>query len=188
MVFEFINYTTITNRDLILYQLFYNELKPVITFYKLDLKIYKVIELYYKVFILLEKQPKAYKVKVKIESRKFLIVLRSKTYLIYVFIKNIMIKMSFIKLYKYKNPLTLKEVSKLIEIRLLNDVAITKDSIGKRVSLDLLEIDNISSSKPTTSKAPRSFKPPKLPAPKPSKPPEPKNKPSKPIFSVKVLR
>ncbi len=99
-----------------------------------------------------------------------------------------MTKTPFIKLYKPKNPLTLEEVSKPIGIRPLNDVTITKDSTGEKISLDLPEIDNISSSKPTTSKAPRSFKPPKLPAPKPSKPPEPKNKPSKPIFSVKVLR
>ena len=54
-----------------------------------------------------------------------------------------MTKTPFIKLYEPKNPLTLEGVLKFTEIRPLNDVAITKDSTGEGVSLDLLEIDDI---------------------------------------------
>ncbi len=90
-----------------------------------------------------------------------------------------MTKTPFIKLYESKNPLTLKEVSKPIKIRPLNDVAITEDFTGERISLDLPEIDDISSSKSTTPEAPR---PSKLPAPGFSRPLEPENKPSEPIF------
>ncbi len=90
-----------------------------------------------------------------------------------------MIKTPFIKLYEPKNPLTLKKISKPIEIQPLNDVVITEDSIGEKVSLNLPEIDNINSSKSTTLEAPKL---PELPAPGPSKPPKPENKLSKPIF------
>ncbi len=93
--------------------------------------------------------------------------------------KNIVTKTPFIKLYEPKNPLTLKGVSKPIGIRPLNDVAITKDSTGEKISLDLLEIDDIGSSEFTTPEAPG---PPELPAPRPSKPLEPKNKPLEPIL------
>jgi len=75
------------------------------------------------------------------------------------FTKNIMTKTLFIKLYEPKNPLTLEKVSKLIEIRLLNNVAIIKNFTGKKISLDLLEIDNISFLKLITFKAPRSSRP-----------------------------
>ncbi len=68
-----------------------------------------------------------------------------------------MIKTSFIKLYKFKNPLILKEVLKFIKIRPLNDIAIIKDSIGKRISLDLLEIDDINFLKPIIPEAPKSL-------------------------------
>ena len=90
-----------------------------------------------------------------------------------------MIKTPFIKLYEPKNPLTLKKISKPIEIQPLNDVVITEDSIGEKVSLNLPEIDNINSSKSTTLEAPKL---PELPAPGPSKPPKPENKPSEPIL------
>ena len=101
-----------------------------------------------------------------------------------------MTKTPFIKLYESKNPLTLKEVSKPIKIRPLNDVAITEDFTGERISLDLPEIDDISSSKSTTPEAPRSFKPPELPAPEPPelpaprpfRLPEPENRPSEPVL------
>ncbi len=58
-------------------------------------------------------------------------------------IKNIITKTPFIKLYEPKNPLTLEKVSKPIGIRPLNDVVVTEDSTGERISLDLLEIDDI---------------------------------------------
>jgi len=116
MVLELINYIVITNRNLTSYQLFYNELEPIIILYKPDLKTYRAIGSYYEVFILSEKRPKAYKVKAKTEPGRFLTVLRSKTYLIYMSIKNIVTKPPFIKLYESKNPLTLKRVSKPIGI------------------------------------------------------------------------
>jgi len=95
-----------------------------------------------------------------------------------------MIKTPFIKLYELKNPLTLKEVSKPTGIRPLNDVAITKDSTGEKISLNLPEIDNISSSESTT---PETLRPPEsleLLAPGPSKPPKPENRPSEPILRL----
>ncbi len=70
-----------------------------------------------------------------------------------------MTKTLFIKLYEPKNLLILKKVSKPTEIRPLNDVAVTKDSIKKRISLDLPEIDDINSSEPITPEAPRSLRP-----------------------------
>ena len=161
------------NRDLTLYQLFYDELKPIITFYKLDLKVYKAIGSYCEVFILLEKRPKAYKVKARIELGRLLAVLRFKIYLVYVSIRNIVIKTPFIKLYELKNPLTLKRVLKPIEIRPLNDVAVIEDFTGEGVSLDLPEIDDIGSLEPTTFETPRFLKPPKLPVPGPFKPLKP---------------
>ncbi len=142
-VFEFINCIVVTNRDLTLYQLFYNELKPVITPYRLDLKAYRVIRSYCEVFILLEKRPKVYKVKARTEPGRFLAVLGSKIYLVYVSIRNIVIKTLFIKLYEPKNPLTLEGVSKLIGIRPLNDVVVIEDFIREGVLLDLPEIDDI---------------------------------------------
>ena len=72
-------------------------------------------------------------------------------------IKNTITKTPFIKLYKPKNPLVLKEVLKFIKIRPLNDIAIIKDSIGKRISLDLLEIDDINFLKPIIPEAPKSL-------------------------------
>ncbi len=93
-----------------------------------------------------------------------------------------MIKTPFIKLYELKNPLTLKEVSKPTGIRPLNDVAITKDSTGEKISLNLPEIDDISSSKSTTPEAPKPPEPLELPAPGPFKPSEPENKPLEPML------
>ncbi len=58
-----------------------------------------------------------------------------------------MTKTPFIKLYESKNPLTLERVLKSIEIRPLNDVAVTENSIGKGILLNLPEIDDINSSK-----------------------------------------
>ncbi len=84
-----------------------------------------------------------------------------------------MTKTPFIKLYEPKNPLTLEEVIKPIRIRPLNDIAVTEDSIGEKISLDLPEIDDISLSKLTTPKTPGPFRLPEPPAPRSSKPPEP---------------
>ena len=109
----------------------------VIIFYKFNLKVYKVIGSYYEVLISLKKQLKAYKVKVKIEPRRLLAVLKFKTYLVYISIKNIIIKTPFIKLYELKNPLTLEGVLKLIRIRLLNDIVVIEDSTGEKISLNL---------------------------------------------------
>ncbi len=142
VVLEFINCTTVTNRDLILYQLFYNELEPATAFYRPNLKVYKAIGSHCKVLILLEKRPKVYKVKAKTESEKLLTVLKSKNCLVYISTKNIVTKMPFLKLYEPKNPLLLEGVSKFIGIRPLNDVSVIQDSIGKKVSLNLPEIDN----------------------------------------------
>src|SRR6266699_1190113 len=164
MVLELINYIAVTNRDLTLYQLFHDELEPAIAPHRPGLKAYRAIGLYCKVFIPLEKQSKAYKVKAKTEPRRLLTVLRSKTYLVYVSTRNTVIKTPFIKLYEPKNPLTLERVSKPIGIRLLNDVAVTEDSTGKRISLDLLEIDDIGSSESITPETPG---PPELPTPGP---------------------
>ncbi len=93
-----------------------------------------------------------------------------------------MIKTPFIKLYELKNPLTLKKISKPIEIRPLNDVAIIKYSTKERISLDLLKIDNIGSSKSTTSKTSRSPKPLEFLILRPFRPLEPENRPLEPIF------
>ncbi len=182
MVLELINCTAITNRDLTLYQLFYNELEPATAPHKPDLKTYKTIGSYYEVFISSKKRPKAYKVKAKTEPGRLLTVLRSKTYLVYVPTKNTVTKTLFIKLYKPKNPLILKRVSKPIGIQPLNDVAVTEDSTGERVSLDLPEIDDINSSKSTTPEAPRPLKPPELLALGLFKLLEPKNKPLEPML------
>ncbi len=105
-------------------------------------------------------------------------------------IRNIMTKTPFIKLYELKNPLTLKGVSKPIKIQPLNDIVVIEDSTGERISLNLPKIDDISFLELTTPEAPGSFKPLKLPIPKPpkllalrpSKPLEPENKPSEPMF------
>ncbi len=143
------------------------------------MKDYRAIGLYCKVFILLEKRPKIYKVKAKTESKKLLIVLRSKTYLVYIFIKNIVIKTPFIKLYEFKNLLILEGVSKLIGIRPLNDVVVTEDFIEKRILLDLLKIDNIGSLEFITFEVPRSLE--FLPL-GPFKFLKFKNKPLEPVF------
>ncbi len=97
-----------------------------------NLKAYKAIESYYEVFILLEKQLKVYKVKAKTESKRLLIVLRFKNYLVYIPTKNIVIKTLYVKLYELKNLLISKEVSKPIRIRLLNDVTVIKDGLYQR--------------------------------------------------------
>src|SRR6266699_2478414 len=172
------------NRDLTLYQLFYNELEPIITPHRPDLKAYKAIGLYCEVLISPEKRSKAYKVKARTEPGRLLAVLKSKTYLVYVPIRNTVIKTPFIKLYEPKNPLTLEGVSKLIEIRPLNDVAVTEDSTKKGISLDLPEIDDIGFLKLTTPEAPRSPRPPELPAPRPFRPPEPENKLLEPVLRL----
>ena len=192
-VLEFINCTAITNRDLTPYQFFYDELESVIAPYKPDLKVYRAIGSYCEVFIPSEKQLKVYKVKARTEPGRLLAVLGSKTYLVYMLTRNIVIKTPFIKLYEFKNPLTLEEISKLIEIRPLNDIAIIEDSTGEEVSLDLPEIDDIGSSESITLEAPGPPEPPELlapgppeppefPAPGPSKPPEPENRPLEPVF------
>ncbi len=168
MVFEFINCIAVTNQDLTPYQLFHDELEPVIAPYKPDLKAYKAIGSYYEAFIPPEKRSKAYKVMAKTESRRLLTVLGSKTYLVYIPTKNIITKTLFIKLYEPKNPLTLKKVLKLIEIRPLNDVAVIEDSTGEGVSLDLSEIDDIGSLESITSEAPGPLKLPALEVPRPS--------------------
>jgi len=90
--------------------------------------------LYFEVLILLEKRLKVYKVKARTELKWLLVVLkRFKICLAYILVKNVVIKTLFIKLYEFKNPLTLKGVSKLIKIRLLNDVAVTEDFIGEGI-------------------------------------------------------
>ena len=86
-----------------------------------------------------------------------------------------MTKTLFIKLYKLKNLLTLEGVSKLIGIRLLNDVAVIEDSTGEGVLLDLPEIDDISSLESITLEA---LGPPELLALGPSKLLKPENRPS----------
>ena len=53
-----------------------------------------------------------------------------------------MIKMLFFKLYKFKNPLFLREVSKPIGIQSLNDALVIQDSTKENISLDLLKIDD----------------------------------------------
>jgi len=80
--------------------------------------------LYCEVFILLEKQPKVYKVKAKTEFGRLLTVLRFKNCLVYISTRNIMTKTLFLKLYEPKNLLFLGGVSKLIGIRPLNDVSV----------------------------------------------------------------
>ena len=137
------------------------------------MKAYRVIGSYCEVFILLEKRLKVYKVKVKIEFGRLLTVLGSKTCLVYVPVKNMVIKTPFIKLYEFKNLLTLEEVIKPIGIRPLNDVAVIEDSIGKKVSLDLSEIDNIGLPEFTTLEISGPSRPPEPPALGPFRPPEP---------------
>jgi len=125
---------------------------------------------------------KAYKVKVRTEPRRLLAVLKFKTYLVYISIKNIMIKTPFIKLYELKNPLTLEKVLKLIKIRLLNDIVVIEDSTGEKISLNLPEIDDISSLEFITFEIPRSSKPLKLLVSGPSKPLEIENRSLESMF------
>ena len=127
----------------------------------------------------MEKRSKVYKVKARTEFGRLLAVLGSKTNLVYIPIKNTMIKTPFIKLYELKNPLILKGVSKLIGIRPLNDVVVIEDSIGKGVLLDLSEIDDIGSSKFITLEVPG---PPELLTLGPSRSPEPENRLLEPVF------
>ncbi len=186
-VLELINCTAVTNQDLTPYQLFYNELKPVITPYRPNLKAYKAIGLYCEVFIPLKKQLKAYKVKVKTESGRLLTVLKSKNCLVYIPTKNTVTKTPFLKLYEPKNPLFLRGVSKPIGIRPLNDVSVTQDSTEEKVSLDQPEIDDddIGSSEPVEPLAPKPFRPPEplalgpleLIVIRPLKPPKLENRP-----------
>src|SRR6266566_757658 len=173
VVLELINCMAVTNRDLTPYQLFYDELEPVTAPHQPNLKAYKAIGSHYEVLIPLEKRPKAYKVKARTESERLLAVLGSKTYLTYVPTKNMVTKTPFIKLYEPKNPLTLERVTKPTGIRPLNDVAVTEDSTGEGVSLDLPEIDDIGPPEPTAPEAPGPSRPPEPPAPGPSKPSEP---------------
>ncbi len=98
--------------------------------------------MYYEVFILLKKRLKTYKVKAKTESGKLLAVLKFKNCLVYISTRNTMIKMLFFKLYKFKNPLFLREVSKPIGIQSLNDALVIQDSTKENISLDLLKIDD----------------------------------------------
>jgi len=143
------------------------------------LKAYRAIGSYCEVFISLEKRPKAYKVKARTEPRRLLTVLESKTYLIYVPTRNIVIKTPFIKLYELKNLLTLEKVLKPIGIRPLNDIAVIEDFTGEGVLLDLLEIDDIGSSESTIFEA---LGPLELPAPGPFRPSEPENRPLELVF------
>src|SRR6266699_2854838 len=172
-VLELINCTAIMNRDLTPYQLFYDELEPATAPHRPNLKAYKAIGSHCKVLIPLKKQPKVYKVKAKIESGRLLTVLGSKTCLAYVLVRNVVTKTPFIKLYKPKNPLTLKGVIKPIGIRPLNDVAVTEDPIGEGILLDLPEIADIGPLELTAPEVLRPFKPSEPPAPKPFKPSEP---------------
>ncbi len=144
------------------------------------MKAYRAIGSHCEVLIPLEKRPKVYKVKAKTESGRLLAVLRSKTCLAYVPAKNVVTKTPFIKLYEPKNPLTLKRVIKPTGIRSLNNVAITEDSIGEGISLDLPEIDDISPSKPTAPEAPKPSRPLEPLAPGLSRPPKPIPGPSRP--------
>jgi len=123
-VLELINCTAVTNRDLTLYQLFYDELKPATAPHRPNLKAYKAIGSYCEVLIPLEKRPKVYKVKARTESERLLAVLRSKNCLVYIPTRNTVTKTPFLKLYEPKNPLLLGGVSKPIEIRPLNDASI----------------------------------------------------------------
>ncbi len=183
-VLEFINCIAVTNRNLIFYQLFYNELKSAIAFHRSDLKTYKTIGSYCEVFILLKKRSKAYKVKAKIELGRLLTILGSKTYLVYMFIRNTVTKTPFIKLYEPKNLLVLERVLKPIRIRPLNDVAIIENSTGERVLLDLSKIDDIDFSKFTTLEALRSPRPLELPTPRLFKFPKLEKRPSELIFRL----
>ncbi len=92
-----------------------------------------------------------------------------------------MTKTPFIKLYKLKNPLTLEGVIKPIGIRLLNDVAVTENSTGKGVSLDLPEIDDIGLPKSTTPETPGPFRPLEPPAPELPRPLELVSEPFRPF-------
>ena len=156
------------------------------------MKTYKAIGSHCEVLILLEKRPKAYKVKAKTESGKLLAVLRSKNCLVYIPTKNTVTKTPFFKLYEPKNPLLLRGVSKLTEIRPLNNVSVTQDSTGERISLDLLEIDDndIGFPKLVEFLVLRPFRPLELLIPGPPepiaigplKPPKPKNKPAEELM------
>ncbi len=177
MVLELINCTVVTNRDLTPYQLFYNELKPATASYRPNLKAYKAIGSYCEVLILLEKRPKAYKVKTRTESGRLLVVLRSKNCLVYIPTRNTVTKTLFLKLYEPKNPLLLGGVLKPIGIRPLNDASVTQDSVGEEVSLDLPEIDDddIGSPEPVE---PLVLGPPEPIAIGPLKPPKLENRPA----------
>ena len=96
------------------------------------MKTYRVIGSYCEVLIPPKKRPKAYKVKAKTELGRLLVVLRSKTYLVYIPIRNTVTKTPFIKLYEPKNPLTLERVSKPIKIRPLTTLQLLKTPPEKK--------------------------------------------------------
>jgi len=142
----------------------------------------------------LEKRLKAYKVKARTESGRFLTVLKSKNSLVYIPTKNIITKTPFFKLYKLKKPLFLEGVLKLTGIQPLNDDSVTQDSTREKVSLDLPKIDDdISFPKPVNPEVPRPFRLLELAVPgpfrllEPAVPrsfrlSEPKNRPLEPVL------
>ena len=99
IVLKFINNTAVTNKVLTPYQALIDNLNPGQN-NMLNLGRYKIIKAPCKVLIPFKKRRKAYKLALKTEPGRLLIVLSLKTFLIWVPTKRIMVKTPFIKLKK----------------------------------------------------------------------------------------
>ena len=94
---KLINNTTVINKAIIPYQALMDSLNPGQNNVP-NLSRYRIIEALCEVLIPSEKRRKAYKLALKTEPRRFLIILSLKTFLVWVPIKRIMVKTPFIQL------------------------------------------------------------------------------------------
>jgi hypothetical protein len=94
---DLVNSTAVTNKDLIPYQAFFDELEPGIT-YKPDLGWYKAIGSKIKLLIPEEKRPKSLKLQARIEPSRLLAVLGNKTCLVWIPARRAVVKSPFVKI------------------------------------------------------------------------------------------
>ena len=99
-IVDLVNCIAVTNRDLTLYQLLQDKLKPAITPYIPLLKCYKVISSRCLVTILHKQRVKAYKLAEKAKLGHIIVTLNTKTYLVYIPKKHAIQQTAIIKLLK----------------------------------------------------------------------------------------
>jgi transposase InsO family protein len=95
-VLELVNKTAVTNRDYTPFQLFFDELEPEIQ-HTPDLKPFRIIGSACEVLIPHENRPKSQKLLQRTESARLLAVLGTKTYLVYIPTRQVVLKTSFIR-------------------------------------------------------------------------------------------